>query len=116
MVRLQGLLDPETGGGVMTALRAVTDHWARSLTEDRRTPAQRRCDALGEISRHWLDRSDRPRVGGERPHVSVVMDLGALEGRAGQRCELDDGGRIPPEAARRLACDASVSRVLTGWE
>ena len=40
------------------------------------------------------------------------MDLASLEGRAGKRCELDDAGVVTPEAARRLACDAGVSRVL----
>ena len=43
-----------------------------------RTPAQRRADALGEICRQWLDRSDRPSVGGERPHVTLTVGLNAL--------------------------------------
>src|SRR5581483_6991964 len=54
-----------------------------------------------------------PVVSGERPHLTVTVDLEALEGRAGRRCELDEGGVITPEAARRLACDASVARVVT---
>jgi len=41
------------------------------------------------------------------------VDLEALEGRLGTRCEVDDVGPIPPETARRWACDASVSRVIT---
>jgi uncharacterized protein DUF222 len=113
MVRVDGNLDPETGQTVLTALKSVVDDWIRSGAEDARTPAQRRADALGEICRRWLDRSDRPAVAGERPHVTVTMDLEALEGRAGWRCELDEAGRIMPEAARRLACDASVARVIT---
>ena len=113
MVRVDGNLDPETGQGLITALQAVIDPWARSGTEDSRTPAQRRADALGEVCRGFLDRADRAVVGGERPHVTVVVDLEALEGRAGRRRELTDAGRISPEAARRLACDASVSRVIT---
>jgi hypothetical protein len=52
-------------------------------------------------------------VAGERPHVTVTLDLESLEGRAGRRCDLDDTGRILAEAARRLACDASVARVIT---
>jgi hypothetical protein len=112
MGRMDGNLDPETTETVLTALRAKTDSWARSGTGDPRTPAQRRCDALGEILREWLDRSDRPVVGGERPHLTVVVDLEALEGRAGYRCELQESGTISPESARRLACDASVSRVI----
>jgi hypothetical protein len=113
MVRVDANLDPETGQCLITALRSVTDGWARSDGEDDRTPGQRRADALGEICRGHLDRTDRPVVGGERPHISVVMDLESLEGRAGRRCELDDVGRITASAARRLACDASVARVIT---
>lgn len=80
---------------------------------DQRTPAQRRADALGEICRAWLERADRPVVAGERPHVVVTVDLDALRGLAGT-AELEDAGPITPEAARRLACDSRVSRVITG--
>jgi Domain of unknown function (DUF222) len=113
MIRLDGNLDPETGQTVITAVRAVADVWARSGGEDPRTPAQRRCDALGEICAQWLGRTDRPVVGGERPHLAVTVDLETLQGRAGRRCVLDDAGGIAPEAGRRLACDASVTRVVT---
>ncbi|MFL5798738.1 MAG: DUF222 domain-containing protein [Actinomycetota bacterium] len=113
MVRVDGNLDPETGQCLITAMRSVTDAEARSGGADTRTPGQRRADAVGEICRGHLDRADRPVVGGERPHVTVVLDLESLEGRAGRRCELDDVGRVTPSAARRLACDASVARVIT---
>jgi hypothetical protein len=114
MVRVDGDLDAETGQALISALRAVIDAEARGRAEpDRRTPAQRRADALGEICRAWLDRSDRPTVAGERPHVVVTVDLDALRGLPGA-AELEDAGPITPEAARRLACDARVSRVITG--
>ncbi|MFL5797892.1 MAG: DUF222 domain-containing protein [Actinomycetota bacterium] len=113
MVRVDGNLDPETGQCLITALRAVMDTEARDGSEDPRTPAQRRCDALGEISRQFLHRVDRPVVGGERPHLTVTLDLEALEGRAGRRCELEESGTISPSSARRIACDAKVSRVIT---
>lgn len=112
MVRVDGDLDPETGQTLITALRAVQDADVRS-DPDHRTPTQRRADALGVVCRAWLDSADRPTVGGERPHVVVTMDLESLEGRAGRRCELQDAGSITPQAARRLACDADVSRVIT---
>src|SRR5207237_912154 len=67
--------------------------------------------ALTEICRQWLDRGDRPSVAGERPHVTVTIDLDSLEGMKG-RSELDDGAVITADAARRLACDASISRVI----
>ncbi len=144
MVRVDGDLDPETGETLLTALRAVLDAESRSRDgDDERTPAQRRADALGEICRQWLDRTDRPAVAGERPHVTMTVDPEVL--RAGaevlpgasataiqassmraadprettgtcddsiSRCELDHVGPVHPEVARRLACDASVMRVV----
>jgi hypothetical protein len=113
MVRAGGELDPENGQYLITALRAKVDAWARSRTQDLRIPAQRRADALGEICREWLDVAERPRIGGERPHVVVTVDLAALGARPGGRGVLEDVGPVTPEAARRLACDASITRVIT---
>lgn len=73
MVRLDGDLDPETGQTVISALGAVMDAEARLGQTDLRTAPQRRADALGHECRAWLDRSDRPQVGGERPHVVVTV-------------------------------------------
>jgi len=114
MVRVDGDLDPETGQTVISALRAVCDAHVRSHTDHRSSP-QRRADALGEICRQWLDGTDRPLVGAERPHVTITVDLQTLEGRLppGSGAELEDVGPISSEAARRMACDASVSRVIT---
>src|SRR5439155_6956596 len=114
MVRVDGDLDPETGQTLITALRSVEDADARSEhRNDRRTSPQRRADALSEICRGWLDNIDRPEVAGERPHVTVTVDLEALEGRLGCRREFDDAGPISPDTARQWACDASIARIIT---
>jgi uncharacterized protein DUF222/HNH endonuclease len=142
MVRVDGDLDHESGETLLTALGAVLDAEARSRSEDdHRTPAQRRADALGEICRQWLDLADRPTVAGERPHVTVTVGLDALQGGSGGADErrsssappgsdgalgggreldvasggtagMDHVGPVDPETARRLACDASVMRVV----
>lgn len=126
MVRLDGDLDPDTGETVLTALRAVLDAEARTEhTADDRAPAQRRADALGEVCRGWLDRADRPEVAGERPHLTVTVPVEALAGpgtsAAPQRADdrgvapfLDHVGPIDAATVRRLACDASVTRVVLG--
>ncbi|HEY1330771.1 MAG TPA: DUF222 domain-containing protein, partial [Actinomycetota bacterium] len=125
MVRVDGDLDPETGQSMITALRAVMDAEARAGgAVDPRTPGQRRADALGEICRQWLDGKDRPAVAGERPHVTLTVGLEALSGErasgAGSRavpsapCALQDTGPVTPETARRIACDASVARIVLG--
>jgi hypothetical protein len=128
MVRVDGDLDPETGETLLTALQAVLDAEARSDAPDERTPAQRRADALGEICRQWLDRSDRPTVAGERPHVTVTVDAHSVtdaevagsgaaamlegSGSLAPTDELDHTGPVDPYTVRRLACDASVMRVV----
>jgi len=114
MTRVNGEFDAEDGQGLITAIRAQMDAEARSASgPDARTPAQRRADALGEICRLWLASRERPTVGGERPHVVVTIDLESLLERSGLRAELEDTGSITPDAARRLACDADVTRIVT---
>jgi hypothetical protein len=113
MVRVDGDLDPETGETFMTALAAYGNAEARSEDpEDRRTPAQVRADGLGEICRQWLDRLDRPTVAGERPHVTLTVSLEALRSGTGGLCELEHTGPVLSEVARKIMCDASVSRVV----
>jgi hypothetical protein len=111
MVRVDGDLDPENGETVLSAIRVVMDAEARSGAEDSRTSAQRRADALAEVCRQWLNRSDRPQVGGERPHVTVTVSAETLRDLRGS-AECDHAGPVPAEVARRLACDASIVRVV----
>jgi Domain of unknown function (DUF222)/HNH endonuclease len=114
-VRVDGDLDPETGQSVITALNAVGDADVRGFGDrpDLRSARQRRADALGELCRQWLDSSGRPTVAGERPHMSVIVDVESLVGAAGKRSEFEAGQPLHPEAARRIACDAAITRVLT---
>lgn len=113
-VRMDGELDPETGNTVIAALNAVQDADAHGgRRPDVRSAAQRRADALGELCHQWMNSSDRPKVAGERPHMSVIVNVEALAGRGEGRAELGNGSPIHPESARRLACDAAISRVLT---
>jgi len=112
MVVLDGQLDTEGGATVMTALGALTA--PDRVGDPQRTPAQRRADALVELARRALDGGSLPTIGAERPHVTVTVDLTTLECRAGARAaELDWSGPVCAETARRLACDAGVSRVIT---
>jgi hypothetical protein len=116
MVRVDGDLDRVSGESLLTGLRAVLDTDARTQGEaDERTPAQRRADALGEICRQWLDRTDRPSVAGERPHLTVTVPVETLGGRRTPRAggaELDHTGPVGSELVRELACDSAVMRVV----
>lgn len=83
------------------------------------TPRQLRADALMELVRIALACGDLPDHGGDRPQVTVTMPLRLLRevstdaAEAGLRATvyggvLDDGTRLGPAEARRLACDAGV--------
>ncbi len=107
---LDGLLDAEGGEMLLTALSAL-DY---PLPAETRTPAQRRADALVELARRALAGGSLPEGGGERPHVTVTVDLATLEQRAGAAgAELAWAGPVTAETARRIACDAGVARVIT---
>jgi hypothetical protein len=110
MVAVDGLLDAEAGETLLTALEPL----ARPTTaEDERTAAQRNADALTELARRQLEGGRLPQAGGVRPQVTVTVDLASLLGQPG----LPSGeggwvGPLPAETARRLACDATVTRVV----
>jgi hypothetical protein len=115
MVRLDGELDPVGGRTVILALRSLADP-ANLEPGDLRTPAQRRADAIVELCADHLSHGDSSETGGSRPNMIVTVSLDVLQGRATEPCELADGTVISAETARRIACDAGVSRVLTQGE
>jgi hypothetical protein len=111
MVMLSGLLDPESGAVVQTWLDAAAPP---PDPGDERTAAQRRADALVDLARAGLDAGELPDTGGERPHVSVLVDLATLQSREGAApAEMAWAGPVSGEAARRFACDASITRIVT---
>jgi hypothetical protein len=110
MVALHGLLDPEAGETLLAALDPLT---RPTGAEDPRTAAQRRADALTELARQALASGRLPDSGGLRPQVTVTVDLAALGGRSGVPGVLGWVGPVGAETARRLACDAAVTRVVT---
>ena len=113
MVRLDGELDPEAGTTVLSALRSLEEPGAIDPSDDR-TGVQRRADALTDLCRDHLDHGDAPRRGGDKPHVEVSIDLEALTTATG--LALVDDIVVSAETARRLACDAGVSRMITKGE
>jgi hypothetical protein len=78
-------------------------------------PSEIRAEALAEMCRRHLDSPHTPTDHGNRPHLTVVVDWRTLSGQTRQGVsEYLDGTVITPEAARRLACDANVCRLLLG--
>lgn len=108
---LRGALDAESAAVVRTALEALA---TPAGDIDPRTPAQRRADALVELARHVLDSGELPESGGERPHLVVAVDHASLIGASTAPAELGYSEPLSVDAARRIACDALVTRVVTG--
>jgi hypothetical protein len=112
MVAVDGLLDPDNGAAVLTALEALM-HADREPDDDR-TPRQRRADALGELARRVLDGGGLPTAGGERPHVHVTIPMSVVLDQQPHGAALDDGTSLTAEAAFRYLCDASLVPILEG--
>ncbi|HWC43130.1 MAG TPA: DUF222 domain-containing protein [Actinomycetota bacterium] len=109
MVAVDGLLEPEAGQTLLAALEPL----ARPATaDDRRTGGQRTADALTELARRALEGGRLPQAGGVRPQLLVTVDVDSLLGPGGLGGEVGWAGPLSPEACRRLACDATVTRVL----
>ena len=135
MEEIHGSLTPEVGAVLRRALEAATDAlYRRERAEEEESPtrpltarqrrrqaARRRADAVGLVAERALAAGftgeDAPISGtrAERFQVFLLVDRQTLatDGEDG-RSELEDGTRLAPETARRLACDASVVRVLRG--
>lgn len=129
-VSVKGMLDPEAGELLINTLNALMPPPQPS---DSRTAPQRRADALTDLCR--LGATSAPQAGGEKPHVTVTVDLatlrsalagatvttsaGAMLGnsdgaRARRGPALGSGAPIGPEVARRLACDATIIPMVLG--
>lgn len=118
---LSGTLTPEVYEAMRLAIAAAGGA-ATQGPEDDRSAAQRRHDALGAVASHYLAHADAPAVAGERPRVVVSIDRAALLAAscdtlaAGRWATLDGGLPLPPETARRLACDAQLLPVAVDWD
>jgi hypothetical protein len=110
MVAIDGLLEPEAGETLLAALEPLA---RPASAEDDRSGAQRRADALAELARRALEGGRLPQTGGVRPQLTVTIELANLLGQAGVPGGHSDWtGPLPAETARRLACDATLTRVL----
>jgi len=129
-VLLRGRLPAEEAALVMAALDAARDRLAAQdvpagtpagrddgvrgvpAGTPRITVGEARADALVAIGDAFLAGDVGSRTGADRHQVVLHVDTATLQGDAGERCELDDGSPLAADTARRLACDASLVRLL----
>jgi hypothetical protein len=64
------------------------------------------------LARRVLEGGRLPRSGGVRPQVTVTVDLTSLLGHGLLGADGAWLGPLPTETARRLACDATLTRAL----
>jgi hypothetical protein len=107
---LQGWLDPVGAAPLLAALDPLA---RRSGAEDHRLRARRYGDALVELAHHCLDAGTLPASAGVRPHILVSATLATLQGLAtAPGGEVGSGVVVPQATVQRLACDATIRRVL----
>jgi hypothetical protein len=106
-VAVDGVLDPDGGARLMAALDALCQPDPTDGPTRPRSLPQRRADALVALA------------SGERVpvHLDLVTDPDTLQGRAPTdlvtgRGEIRRVGPVAPAVLQRLACDASVARVV----
>ncbi|MCG5457685.1 HNH endonuclease [Micromonospora sp. PSH03] len=109
-LRLTGTLDAETATLFRAAIDPLT---APSGPDDTRPPGQRRHDALADICRLALRTTELPEHGGDPAQIVVTTSYDALTRQLGTGT-LDTGLNLTPEAARRLACDATILPAVLG--
>jgi len=110
MVWLRGVLDPEGGAAVRTALEPLAQ---RAGKDDKRNLDRRFGDALVEAAHRLLDDGGLPQRATQRPHLQVTTTLDTLLGRTGApAADLEFSLPISAKAVERIACDCNVTRIL----
>ena len=133
MVRLDGLLDPETGTRICNRLQGTAEGLRRHDQQSARTNSegsvapggsgdseevrswdQLRADALDLLTSGSAEGAKTGGSGGRpKAEVIVVADIGVLTGdNPAGRCEIPGTGPVPPEVLQRIACDAHLTGIL----
>jgi hypothetical protein len=126
---LRACLPAEVGALLLRALDAAVDEMSQPdvsaetsaetptgeslrTTQPRPTRSVLRADALAVVAESFLKHGAEALGGGERQQIVVHVDAVTLMDRSAGRCELEEGPALAAESARRLACDASVVRII----
>ena len=113
-VVISGVFDPEGGAAIRTALEPLA---RKSGARDDRTREKRMADAAVELAIHSLDSGLIPQLASQRTHLQVTTSLETLMGMAGApAADMELSFPISSKTVERLACDASIMRILLDSE
>jgi hypothetical protein len=114
-VLVNGTFDPEGGAAFRTAVEPLA---RKSGAHDHRSREKRLGDAVVDLSMHALDSGLIPQQATQRPHLMVTTSLETLQGLPGASAADLEFSSLPISAktVERLACDASITRIVLGSE
>jgi uncharacterized protein DUF222/HNH endonuclease len=104
-------LDRARDEGTTESERGSAEPRAAWEPRPHRAPPVTNAEAFSALVETARARGPTSTSGGERYLVNVHVDAASLAGGDG-RCHLDDGPALAPQAARKLACDAQLVRVV----
>jgi hypothetical protein len=109
MVWLRGMLDPEGGAALRTALEPLAK---RTGKDDVRKLDRRMGDAIVEAAHHLLDNGLVP----QRPQLQITTTMENLLDRVGAPAADLELSPLPisAKAVERMACDCNVTRIVLG--
>jgi hypothetical protein len=111
-VLVSGQFDPEGGAVLLTALKPLA---RKSGAHDDRDLEHRMADAAVELAMHALDTGLIPQQGSQRTHLMVTATLETLRGLPGaSAADMELSLPISARTVERLACDASITRIVLG--
>ena len=116
MWRLTATCDQAGAEIVGTALAGFTrPDPADTDQQDKRDHGKRLHDALVDLAKAALDAGTAPSCGGEKPHVGVIVSADTLtDPDDSTPGEAQTTGPCSADMARRIACDASLYRLVFG--
>jgi hypothetical protein len=111
-IAIRGILDPVGGATLRVALAPLCKP---AGADDDRSRIRRNADALVELASHALDHGFTTDTRAYRTHLQLTASVETVMGLDGAPGgDLEFAGAVPAATAQRLACDASIRRVLLG--
>ena len=111
--RIKGRLDAATFDAVARAIQTHLAPTDPTMVGEEKTLGERQADALAAICEQALDDGNLPAEGGERPHITAIMNFETMRTQA-RGLELEFGGHTTAAEARRLLCDCKITPVVLG--